>query len=83
MKTLGACFSVLGLVLSLAAADVNPRDVAVRKDRDTVGNGSRWIYNDYQRGFAEAKRTGKPLPKKGTKVVRSRWKSLREEANYS
>src|SRR6185436_1652638 len=22
---------------------------------------ARWIYNDYQRGFAEAKRTGKPL----------------------
>src|SRR5213596_2915661 len=61
MRTFGVCFSVFGVLLSLAAADVNPRDVAVRKDRDTVGSGSRWIYNDYERGFAEAKRTGKPL----------------------
>jgi hypothetical protein len=42
-------------------AEVKTRDAAVRDDRAAVGSGWRWIYNDYQRGVAEAKRTGKPL----------------------
>src|ERR1043166_3289168 len=42
-------------------AEVKTRDAAVRNDRATVGSGSRWIYNDYERGFAEGKRTSKPL----------------------
>ena len=37
------------------------RKAAVLKDRATLENDPRWIYNDYERGFAEAKRTGKPL----------------------
>src|SRR5256885_10087136 len=61
MKTVGLWLVVSALVFSLPGAEVKPRDAAVRKDRDTVGSGSRWIYNDYRRGFAEAKRTGKPL----------------------
>jgi hypothetical protein len=54
-----------GLLLSLAAnvsADaVKDREGAVRKDKTTMENDARWIYNDVQRGFDEAKRTGKPL----------------------
>ena len=54
-----------GLLLSLAAnvsADaVKDREGAVRKDKSTMENDARWIYNDVQRGFDEAKRTGKPL----------------------
>src|SRR4051794_26995618 len=37
------------------------RKGAVLKDRATLENDPRWFYNDYEKGFAEAKRTGKPL----------------------
>ena len=43
------------------AETVPDRKAAVLKDRATLENDPRWIYNDYERGFAEAKRTGKPL----------------------
>jgi hypothetical protein len=43
------------------AETVKDREGAVRKDRATMENDARWIYNDFERGFAEAKRTGKPL----------------------
>jgi len=43
------------------AAAVNDRESAVRQDKATMENDARWGYNDVQRGFAEAKRTGKPL----------------------
>ena len=33
----------------------------MRNDRATLEYDARWIYNDVERGFAEAKRTGKPL----------------------
>ena len=33
----------------------------MRKDRAILENDARWIYNDLQRGFAEARLTGKPL----------------------
>jgi len=49
------------LVVSSPAATVKDREAAVRNDRATVEKNSRWIYNDYQRGFQEAKRTHKPL----------------------
>ncbi len=49
-------------LLSTAFADaVKDREGAVRKDKADMQNDSRWIYNDWQKGFAEAKRTGKPL----------------------
>jgi len=53
----------LGLFLTVAnhAETVPDRKAAVLKDRATLENDPRWIYNDYERGFAEAKRTGKPL----------------------
>src|SRR5436190_5886845 len=49
------------LVSSAVAATVKDREGAVRDDRAALERDKRWIYNDYERGFAEAKRTGKPL----------------------
>ena len=43
------------------AATVKDREGAVRKDRAEHENDPRWIYNDIDRGFAEAKKHGKPL----------------------
>lgn len=43
------------------AETVKDREGAVRQDKATMENDARWIYNDVARGFAEAKRTGKPL----------------------
>ena len=40
---------------------VKDREGAVRNDRAAMEKDARWIYNDWERGFAEAKRTGKPL----------------------
>jgi serine protease Do len=49
-------------VLSAAVAQQpNPREVKVRGDKSKVEAGGFWIYNDLNRGFADAKRTGKPL----------------------
>jgi hypothetical protein len=60
--------SPLLLALALATAalfcraeTVKDREGAVRQDRATLENDARWIYNDFERGFAEAKRTGRPL----------------------
>ena len=44
-----------------SAETVKDREGAVRNDRATMEKDARWIYNDWERGFAEAKRTGKPL----------------------
>ncbi|MGV3531724.1 MAG: Trx7/PDZ domain-containing (seleno)protein [Chthoniobacteraceae bacterium] len=46
---------------SLFAETVKDREGAVRQDRAAMANDERWIYNDFNRGFAEARRTGKPL----------------------
>src|SRR5436305_10712240 len=43
------------------ADTVKDREGAIRKDRATLENDARWIYNDSKRGFAEARRTGKPV----------------------
>src|SRR5688500_8667133 len=45
----------------MQAAAVKDREGAVRQDRAAMENDARWIYNDFERGFAEAKKTGKPL----------------------
>ena len=34
------------------AETVKDREGAVRKDRATMENDARWIYNDFERGFA-------------------------------
>jgi len=51
----------LALSIFACAETVPDREGAVRKDRATMEKGTRWIYNDVDAGFAEAKRTGKPL----------------------
>jgi len=56
---LALAFVTVGLFCQ--AETVKDREGAVRQDRATMENDARWIYNDFQRGFAEAKRTGKPL----------------------
>lgn len=43
------------------AESVKDREGAVRGDRAALENDARWIYNDVDRGFAEARRTGRPL----------------------
>ena len=63
MKSLCFC---LPLALSLVAAPllaetVKDREGAVRTDKATMENDPRWMYNDVRSGFAQAKRTGKPL----------------------
>jgi hypothetical protein len=57
---------LIGLVLVCSAATmrgaaVKDREGAVRQDRAAMENDARWIYNDFERGFAEAKKSGKPL----------------------
>jgi serine protease Do len=63
MKTLRLLTPLLlAASLTTALADaVKDREGAVRKDKADMQGDSRWIYNDWQKGFAEAKRTGKPL----------------------
>jgi serine protease Do len=46
---------------SARAEAVKDREGAVRGDRAKMENDARWIYNDVERGFTEAARTGKPL----------------------
>lgn len=52
---LGECASPLW------AETVKDREGAVRGDRAVMEQDSRWLYNEVDRGFAEARRTGKPL----------------------
>jgi serine protease Do len=47
------------VLLSHAAAQ--DRETKVRGDRDALKDSDIWVYNDFDRGLAEAKRTGKPL----------------------
>jgi serine protease Do len=49
------------LVYPTHAETVKDREGAVRNDKATMENDSLWIYNDFEKGFAEAKKTGKPL----------------------
>lgn len=66
MKTRPASLLALSALLLLAtpnasAEAVKDREGAVRGDRAKMENDERWIYNDLQRGFSEAARSGKPL----------------------
>jgi hypothetical protein len=53
--SLTAWLTVIGL------AGAQTREEKVRADRKKVEADGFWIYNDLQRGFAEAKKTGKPV----------------------
>lgn len=48
-------------ITCLTAETVKDREGAVRQDRATMSNNDRWIYNDYEKGFEEGRRTGKPV----------------------
>jgi hypothetical protein len=50
-----------GATLNSFADAVKDREGAVRNDKAAMESDPRWIYNDYKKGFAEAKRAGKPL----------------------
>jgi serine protease Do len=63
MRTTLAAVVVVAAALhgSLLAEAVKDREGAVRSDRAQMEKSDRWIYNDIQHGFDEAKKTGKPL----------------------
>ncbi len=63
MKAHGFLASIiLAAVTSVLSGEaVKDREGAVRQDKAAMENDARWIYNDVPRGFAEAKRTGRPL----------------------
>ncbi|MGE3308717.1 MAG: Trx7/PDZ domain-containing (seleno)protein [Limisphaerales bacterium] len=46
---------------AIHAETVADRKAAVLKDRQLLGEDPRWIYDDYERAFAEGRRTGKPV----------------------
>lgn len=48
-------------VTTTQAEAVKDREGAVRSDRETMEKNERWIYNDVERGFAEAAKNGKPV----------------------
>ena len=48
-------------VVVASAETVKDREGAVRKDKATMENDARWIYNDLDRAFAEGKKSGKPV----------------------
>ena len=59
-------FPLLALTCALLSSPahgetVKDREGAVRKDRAALEYDARWIYNDFNAGFAKAKQTGKPL----------------------
>jgi serine protease Do len=55
------------LVAVLIAVSASPwavaqdRETKVRSDRDRLKDSDLWVYNDFERGVAEAKESGKPL----------------------
>src|SRR5688572_29027911 len=63
MKATRLLFACLfAICMSVAFAEtVKDREGAVRNDKATMERNARWIYNDVQKGFMEAKWKGKPL----------------------
>ena len=61
MKRSAFFFAVAFATSSLHAEAVKDREGAVRGDRAKMEKSGRWIYNDYERGFEEAKKSGRPL----------------------
>lgn len=59
--------AIFSLTVALAVTGLatgqqpNPREEKVRADRKKVEAEGFWIYNDLARGYAEAKKSGKPL----------------------
>jgi serine protease Do len=62
MKTCSLLALALAVFVSpLCAETVKDREGSVRNDKAVMEKDARWKYNDVQSGFAEARRTGKPL----------------------
>ncbi len=63
MKSVHLMLSTTLLIgaLDLAAQTVKDREGAVRGDRAKMQDNERWLYNDVERAFAAAQKTGKPL----------------------
>jgi serine protease Do len=57
----GLPFAFVVLALITAAQAAGDREAKVRDDRLRLGDDAYWIYNDLDRGLAEARRTRKPL----------------------
>lgn len=53
--------TLLFLVVMFGEAAAQTRDEMVRKDLSDLRDDPTWTYNDLEAGFAEAKRSGKPL----------------------
>jgi len=53
-----ALFSILWAAGPVRGAD---RDSTILRDQEEVEATGSWIYNDLKGGFAEARKTGKPL----------------------
>ena len=49
------------VLLPMVTIGAESRDTKVRNDRTDVLSTGRWIYNDFPKGVAEAKPSGKPL----------------------
>ena len=54
-------FLFLTFLIPANAETVKDREGAVRSDAAKMSANDRWIYNDIEAGFAEAKKSGKPL----------------------
>ena len=55
-------FFILAMVGSLGAAETKKtRDEMVHEDRAVLAENAAWVYNDLEKAFAEAEKTGKPL----------------------
>ena len=59
LLSLAVCLSVTGV--SAAQAGKQTREEKVLNDRKKFAGDGLWIYNDLAKGFAEAKKTGKPM----------------------
>lgn len=61
MRSRFAILTVALCVLATLPAFAQDREKKVRNDRKDVEDAGYWIYNDLPKGFAEARKTGKPL----------------------
>ena len=58
-KQLGV--TMLGLLISMPAAVAADQPTPLQKSLGDLSVHSSWIYNDLGAGFAQSKKTGKPL----------------------
>jgi hypothetical protein len=53
---------LFSLILFAATAQAqNQRDIAVRKDKETLADNDSWFYDDLEPALEEAARTKRPL----------------------